>query len=407
MNEAGAGEHLLVIAREEDAVALAARAGRAEALAVDVEANGLFAYRARLCTVQLAFAEQGRMVIAVVDTLAVPVAPLAGLLGPEGPPKILHDLSFDARLLAETGAPLGCARDTSVAARFLGHTATGLAAICAAELGVQLDKQRQQHDWGKRPLGAEDLAYLADDVRHLLALDDRLRARVAALGIEDEVAAECAWKLASASRPPRDARPGYVRVKGAADLDAAGRAILRRLVDARERVAEAEDRPPFKIVSNEVLLEVARKRPASVEALRKLRGGDHAARWTDAWLRAVDEGLRDGDIPEEDRAHFEPARVDRRAIAQRRALEARFTAWRRAEAKARGVDEQVVLPGHCAQDLVELALTTPPDAAQVREAIARIPGLGHRRLERYAELLVALTLAPAPPPDPPKSKPWP
>ncbi|WP_438031246.1 HRDC domain-containing protein [Sorangium sp. So ce233] len=394
---------LVLVERDDDLARLVERAARAEALAVDVEANGLFRYRPRLCTVQLAFREGDGIAVAVVDALRTPVAPLAPLLGASGPPKVLHDLTFDARMLAEAGAPLAGARDTSVAARMLGCAATGLAALLLSELGVTIDKQLQQHDWGRRPLASAELRYLADDVLHLLALDARLAERGRALGIEDEIAEECAYKLATALGPPRDPRPAYARIKGAQALDPEGRAILRRLVAAREAAAEEADLPAFKIVGSEVLLELAQRRPARADDVRAVRGAaaGRAATCVAAWLRAIEQGRSDGDVPEEERALFLQVRPPRRELAARRAMETRITGWRRAEAKARKVDEQVVLPGHCAQELVEIALAAgnAGDAA-VAAAIARIPGLGARRLARYGGALAALVSA-APPSEPP------
>ncbi|XXX82757.1 ribonuclease D [Sorangium sp. So ce134] len=394
---------LVLVEREGDLARLVERAARADALAVDVEADGLFAYRPRLCTVQLAFREGDGVAVAVVDALRAPVAPLAPLLGAAGPPKVLHDLTFDARMLAEAGAPLAGVRDTSVAARMLGRAATGLAALLAAELGVKVDKQLQQHDWGRRPLAEAELRYLADDVLHLLPLDARLAEQGRALGIEDEIAEECAYKLSTALGPPRDPRPAYARIKGAQALDPEGRAILRRLVAAREAAAEEADLPAFKIVAGEVLLELARRRPTRAEDVRAVRGAaaGRAAGLVAAWLRAVEQGRGDGDVPEGERALFEQPRPSRRELAARRAVEARIAAWRKAEARARKVDEQVVLPGHCAQDLVEIALAGPRAGGDaVAAAIARIPGLGARRIERYGGALAALVTA-APPSEPP------
>ncbi|WP_437339516.1 HRDC domain-containing protein [Sorangium sp. So ce394] len=386
----------VLVEREGDLARVVERAARADALAVDVEANGLFAYRPRLCTVQLAFREGDGVAVAVVDALRAPIAPLAPLLGAAGPPKVLHDLTFDARMLAEAGAPLAGVRDTSVAARMLGRAATGLAALVSVELGVKLDKQLQQHDWGRRPLADAELRYLADDVLHLLPLDARLAEHGRALGIEDEIAEECAYKLASALGPPRDPRPAYARIKGAQALDPEGRAILRRLVLAREAAAEEADQPAFKIVAGEVLLELAQRRPTRADDVRAVRGAaaGRAGGLVAAWLRAIEQGRGDGDVPEDERALFAQTRPSRREIALRRAMETRIAAWRRAEAKARQVDEQVVLPGHCAQDLVEIALAGGrAGGGAVADAIARIPGLGARRLARYGAALAALVTA--------------
>ncbi len=390
--------------------ACAARAAGASRLAVDVEANGLHAFRPALCVLQLAWHEGGEVAVAVIDTLAVPVAPLAPLLGPSGPLKILHDLTFDARLLGEAGAPLARARDTSVAARFLGFSATGLASLLASELGVTHSKDLQQHDWSRRPLTPEQIDYLAGDVRHLLDLDDRLCQKAEALDIAPEVADECAYKLDTALAPPRDTRPGYVRIKGVASLDPVGRAVLRRLCLARDEAAASADVPPFKVVGNEILLDLAHRRPLDRAALAAVRGATAGAagRWVDRWLGAIADGIRDGEIPPADQPHFTPAVPDRGAFARRRACEARVSGWRKAEAARRGVDPQVVLPGHCAAELVDALLDHathadtghagghPQTPAALEAAIARIHGLGARRRERYAAAFLAFAAPPSP-----------
>ena len=49
----------------------------------------------------------------------------------------------------------------------------------------------------------------------------------------------------------------------------------------------------------------------------------------------------------------------------RRTREQSITKWRRETAKQRSVDEQVVLPGHCLQDLADLDNATPEQVASV------------------------------------------
>jgi ribonuclease D len=377
----------------EDLQRVVEECSRAEAIAVDVEADGLHAYRPKLCTVQLAWDDR----VAVIDALAVDVTQLSHVLGQDGPIKILHDLTFDARLLAETGAPIARVRDTSVVARFLGFRATGLATLVQSELGQTLDKRFQHHDWSARPLLTPHLDYLAGDVRHLVALEARLAILATEKDILDEVAEECSYKLATATRPPRDARPAYVRVKGAQLLDTVGRAVLRHLVSEREQIAETLNIPSFKVMGGDPLLELARRRPTSHAALRSVRGAGsgHAGRHPLAWLRAIEQGMRDGDIPAEDRVYFERPRIDRVLVAARRGRENQVSAWRREEAARRGVDEQAVLPGHCAQALVDV-LVAPAGSTDVAAAIAAIPGLGASRVARYGEAFVKLGATPLP-----------
>lgn len=371
---------------------LTARAMRAPMLAVDVEANGLHAYRPRLCTVQLAWPEDAGLAVAIIDTLAVDIAALVPVLGERGPIKVLHDLTFDARMLAEAGAPLARVRDTSIAARFLGHPATGLATVALTELGVTLTKSLQQHDWARRPLSAAQLDYLASDVSHLLALNERLGARAAAKDLDEEIAEECAHRLANALAPPRDPRPSYVRIKGAASLGDSERAVLRQLVEARDALAREADVPAFKLMGGEALLELARVRPTTVSALEQVRGASIGAarRHARVWIAAIERGLSDGRIPDEDAVHFERPKIDRATVAVQRAREARLFAWRRREALARGIDEQAVLPGHCAQALIAVSLRHEPDASALEASLRQIAGLGARRMSRYGDALLAL-----------------
>jgi ribonuclease D len=98
-------------------------------------------------------------------------------------------------------------------------------------------------------------------------------------------------------------------------------------------------------------------------------------------LRAVAAGIAEGAIPEAERALFERPRVPSAIGKARRAREARLLAWRREAAKARGVDEQVVLPGHCVKELAESGPAT-------REEIANVPGLGAFRAERDGEAIL-------------------
>jgi ribonuclease D len=378
-----------VIVRAPDELARVARsASGAGLVAVDVEGNGLFAYRARLCTVQLAWLEGEATRIVIVDALATDCRPLAELLGPGGPPKVLHDFTFDVKLLADAGIVASNLRDTSVVARMLGRKATGLASLLASDLGIVVTKEMQQHDWSRRPLGAKEIEYLAGDVRYLAALHDKLATFAHDADIEPEIEAETAYKYEMALAPAREKRPAYLRIKGAEALDEVSLAVLRRLVDERERLAESWDVPPFKVAGNDLLLAMARSKPKSIDDLAQSRRGVSSRLLASGGriVAAIVAGIADGVVPAVDRAP--PPRLEKEAMAERRAREKRLTSWRKKEAAARGVDEQVVLPGHCLQDLLPLDGSDPA-------AIVAVRGLGSKRAARYAGEIAALLARPA------------
>jgi ribonuclease D len=372
-----------LVEREDGLPDLVAEARDAPRLAVDLEASGMFTYRARICTVQLAWGAATH--VAVVDALAVPVPGLGPLLGASGPTKIVHDVAFDARLLAEVGVELGNVHDTAIAARMLGRAATGLASLLESELGLRIAKDRQQDDWRIRPLDAEMLAYLAADVTHLEALEAVLWREVTERGIEPEVLEETRYRLGTARTAANDPStlPAYVRVKGVEKLAERERAVLRVVAAVREQEAQRRDVPPYRVMPAEALIAIARARPRTASEIARMRGVSTSSPSARA---LVDELARQvasapDTLPEAERALFERPRPPAAETKARRERETRLLAWRRAEAKRRGVDEQVVLPGHCAKDTVESNATTV-------EELARVSGIGAFRVVRDGEAIV-------------------
>lgn len=376
--------HVRFVTTPDELRALTVELHEAPRIALDVEADGLFSYRAKLCVLQFAWETPQGLAIAIVDPLVVDVGALREVLSDRGPTKVLHDLSFDARILEETGLALANVRDTSVAARFLGEPATGLARMVESRVGATLSKALQDHNWSRRPLGERELDYLAADVRHLLALDDVLAREVSERGIEDEVALECAYKLVTARRPPRDERPLHARVKGFGDLDPVARAVLKRLVETRESLASADDVPPFRIARNELLVDLARRKPTSEREIRRLCGRDRAVRRAPEWQQAIARGLDDEPEP---KPVAPPPPPD---LAERKALERSLTAWRRERAEERGVDPQVVVPGHCMEHVASSVLEARRGGAGLAQTLASIEGFGAFRVARYADSLARL-----------------
>ena len=367
---------------------MVATARRAERVAVDVEASGMFAYRARPCTVQLSWDEGAEVV--VVDSLATSMHLLGELLGPGGPVKIVHDLAFDARLLVEGGIELGNVHDTAIVARMLSRAATGLATLLDVELGIHIGKTMQHHDWRIRPLDDRMLGYLAADVLYLEALEKKLWREAAEREILDAVSEETRYRLASAidaARSP-NVTPPYARIKDTGRLTERELAALRVAAERREREAERRDVPPHKVASGEVLISIARTRPTRLEELERIRGLSTATPEGRAFAIDLVQAMASaGDvIPEEERVYFEPVRMPAAEVRLRRQRETRLIAWRRAEAKRRGVDEQVVLPGHCLKAVATQGALNVDD-------LALVSGLGAFRIRDDGEAIVHAMLA--------------
>ena len=245
------------------AEALAELAGSLEgcrAIALDTESDSLYHHFEKVCLVQIA-TDRGEAVL--VDALAVrDLSPLAPALADPALVKVLHGADYDVTTLKrDFGFAFASLFDTMLAARFLGRTEIGLAAVARDELGVALTKDNQKDDWSRRPLTPQQEAYALSDVLHLVELRARLSDKLAAAGrlgwLQEECEAVARLEPAARQRDPE----AYLEIKGARRLSPRALAALRELHAWRERRAEEKDTPPFKILGNESLLRLAELRP--------------------------------------------------------------------------------------------------------------------------------------------------
>jgi ribonuclease D len=237
-------------------------------VAVDTESNSFHVYRERVCLIQVSTPAADY----IVDPLAVDVRPLEAIFC-DGRETVLHGADYDVRCLKrEYGWRLPHLFDTMAAARRLGHPGLGLSALVEVNFGVKLSKSFQRSDWGHRPLTPSQIAYAALDTHYLLPLHARLAAELAARGLAAEAAAEFG-RIAAVEPKDKVFDPeGYRRIKGGRDLDARGRAVLRALYVAREDRARSADRPPFKVLADHTLLELARRLPRTEAELARVAG---------------------------------------------------------------------------------------------------------------------------------------
>lgn len=244
--------------------------GHGPLLAVDTEAASFHRYHDRVYLIQVS----SRTRTAIVDPLAVTdLAALGEVLADPGVEIVFHDADYDLRLLDQQyGFRATRLFDTRVAAQLLNEPGIGLAALLEKYLGVRLDKRFQRADWSTRPLSPEMLRYAADDTRHLPALRDILRGRLAARGrltwAEEEFALLEQVRWGSAD----NGEPAYLRLKGARTLRGRHLAALRELFQWREETAARTDRAAFRILNTEPLLEIAKSLPTDLAGLRTIRG---------------------------------------------------------------------------------------------------------------------------------------
>ena len=256
-----------LVTSRRDLAAVVADAGAADAYALDTEFHRERTYYPTLALVQIAWHDQ----LAIIDPLAVPIAPLAELLEGDGL-AVLHAADQDLEVLRhECGTQPRRMFDTQIGAGFIGFRTPSLAALHERLLGVALPKEARLSDWLQRPLPESMLAYAAADVERLLEISDILHDELRARGRLEWADEECALLLerAEAGRASENA---WTRIKEVRRLEGRSRALAQAVAKWREEYAARQNQPVRHVLSDLGVAVIAQRMPKTLNQLRDIRG---------------------------------------------------------------------------------------------------------------------------------------
>ena len=327
-----------IITKAERLSEVASLLYRQTEFAVDLEMDSLHHYQEKVCLIQVSTRTESWL----IDPLALKdLSPLAAPLGDPRIRIVMHGADYDIRSLhRDFGIEVHNLFDTMLASRFLGITEFGLAALLKARFGIELNKKYQKADWSKRPLSPEMSAYAAADTSDLLPLYDQLSAELIEKGRLQWLEEEC--RLVCQARVTEKEGPLFLSCKGAGKIKGRTLAVLEGLLQLRDNQARELDRPPFKVISVETLLEVAEKRPRTLSDLSGIRGmtPGQIHRFGDRILTAVSAALA---LPEEDLPRFPRQRREEPADGTKERLK-RLKSWREQHSSQQGLEPGVVAP---------------------------------------------------------------
>ncbi|MBU0655953.1 MAG: ribonuclease D [Gammaproteobacteria bacterium] len=267
--------------------ALLTRLDKAEWVTLDTEFIREKTYYPRLCLIQIASSDT----LACIDPLQIgDLTPFIDWLNEPQRLKVLHAAWQDMEIFHHLGdkvpAPLF---DTQVAAAVLGlGDQLGYARLVEQLLGIPLDKSQSRTDWSRRPLSSKQLEYAIDDVRHLRDVYLLLREQLEKLG-------RLHWldkpfqKLADPATYAVNPRTVWERVKNVQILKPRQLAILRELAAWREERALHKNIPRRWIISDEILVDLARMKLNTPDSMHQIRGltGEQIDRYAREWLDCI------------------------------------------------------------------------------------------------------------------------
>lgn len=238
-------------------------------IAIDTEFMREKSYYPYLCLIQIASSKG----IALIDPIALKtLEPLRPILADENIVKVFHaagqDLEIFYTLFREQVSPLF---DSQIAAGFIGLPGqVGYGQLVYDLLGTKIKKADSYTDWSRRPLDDSQIEYAREDVSYLYEIYPLMKEKLInenrMAWAEDEFE-----KISEPSRFEIDYSMLYTKIKKLNGLKPRALAVAQRMAIWRENTAQELDRPRKWVLSDEIIIEIARRAPKTAGELKRIR----------------------------------------------------------------------------------------------------------------------------------------
>jgi ribonuclease D len=308
-------------------------------LAIDTESNSLFAYKEKVCLLQISTTR----VDFLIDPFKVDLGPLGKIFANPAIEKVFHAAEYDLICLKrDYHFEVNHLFDTMIAARILGLPEVGLGSLLQTRFGVVLDKRYQRANWGVRPLTTAMKAYAALDTHYLFNLRENL-----VLELEEKdflLLAEEDFRFISKTEGhgQNGSSTNCWKVAGAHRITPRQAAILNQLCLYRDEQARKADLPHFKVLSNQFLVDLCMAEISTIEDLEAVDGMSAKMfhRFGEGLFTAIKKGQAAAPIPRPSRPKMDKEYLNRIEELKQ---------WRKNTGKEYKVESDVILP----KDLME------------------------------------------------------
>ena len=351
-------------------------------IAFDTEADSFFNYQEKVCLIQVTVEDRDY----IVDPLAdFDLSPLGEVFADPNRRIVFHDGEYDILILKrDYDFDFAGLFDTRVAAAAIGEASPGLASVLKKYFEVELDKTLQRSNWSQRPLDPKQISYARLDTRYLIPLMEKFEEKLERQDRTEIVQGEF-LRLEGIEPVDRSFNPDeFVRLKGVRDLSPIERQALRELYIVRDRLAEQLNRPPFKVMSNQVLFNIAKALPTNSRTLIDVPmfSSRMVRKMGDRILDAVDEAVHKGPLAK--LPQLPPKDGSLSLDDEQYELHERLRTWRKKYAETEDLDSSLVMNRHV---LMRVAVARP----RTLDELVAVEGFLSWQVRRYGDALVELT----------------
>ncbi len=310
-----------LISQPNDFIELCAHIRKSGLVAFDTEFVSESTYRPELGLLQ--FATDDRSV--AVDPLSVgDMAEWWEIMADDETTVVVHGGQAEVRFcLYQIGRVPRRLYDIQIAEGFRGRSyPLSYSAIVQRVIGKQVDGSQTRTDWLRRPLSDEQLKYALEDVDHVLEIWRRQRDWLKTHNRLDWAEAEMQRLVDDIVTD--DATAPWRRISGTHKLSRRDLAVVQQLAHWREEEAAFRNRPVRRILRDDLLIDLARRKPTTRQkalATRDMNRPEYKRRLDDI-VEVIEKALQisDADLPEKPRNRRQEASSDEQVISKLLAL---------------------------------------------------------------------------------------
>ena len=168
----------------------------------------------------------------------------------------------------------------------------GYATLVQRVINKKPHSKETRTDWKKRPLTPQQVKYALDDVAYVLPVWKKQQKSLKTYGRLDWVFLECDRLIADIVIETE--RPRWERISGIHKLDQKTLGVVREISNWRDSHAEDRNRPLRQILRDDLVIELARMKPDTIEELQSIRDMTRRSyqRIAPELLKAIQKGVQ-------------------------------------------------------------------------------------------------------------------
>jgi len=343
-------------------------------VAVDTESNSLHAFREQVCLLQFSTSKTDYL----LDPLVLKdLSILAPIFSNPRIEKVFHAAEYDLICLRrDFGFSFINLFDTMQAARVLGYPAVGLDRLLGDKFKIKMDKRHQKANWAARPLTKDQIHYARLDTHYLFDLRDALEQELREKRRLEYALEDFNRACVMEEQKQRLNGESWERFSGRKDISLRELTVISQLCKWRDKEAAKLNRPPYKVVMDEIFVALAKNPPEQKVDLSAAGLSEKQIKlWGDQVLSAIRLGVKAPLV--------ERKQLERKNDAVLRRLE-KLKAWRKSIGMEMQVESDIILP----KPYLGLLSENPPKTLdELRDLMKDTPS----RVDRFGtEILMVL-----------------